>query len=351
MEEKKEIIDVENTSIQETPTEEKKIEKERNEPLDNKPQKPAVETYSYSHPALQNIEDSRKDFLRFYKKQNILKWVIGLLCLAIVIFAWIGIPNIVPVDSETGKQPAFVIPLIIVVAVVVLVAVFVYTFLTKRYVKKRMRDYFSEYYSYCKDFVFDQEGFEEAELQFPDKIERVQFDENLIYCNVAEIGSRGLTEFKFNGDLMMVCDCAAQVKNDKSIMPVFVGKYLVAPAAYAEENQIIIYLKGDHRALPPTNLEGIKAVFDDKVMSIYSNNKDWSKVVNAKVLKSLKAIKIGKELIDVAISVNNGKVYFCLGYDDPLMVLPLEQPFNPKPITEYKKDMAVIAKLAEEFSK
>lgn len=309
---------------------------------------PEPTNFTYEDENLQKVENNRIEFLKFYRKQGVLKWVIGLVALAIVIFAWVGLPNIFK-DAD-GNQPGWILPVMIVVVVVSLLLVFTYTFLTRRVVNKKMKTYFADFYESTKNYVFNQEGFSDALIQNPDKIAKVQFDENLMYANVSEIGSRGLTEFKYHDKAMMVCDCAAQVRGDKRIMPVFVGKYLIGPASYKDE-PIIIYLKGDKRALPPTNTEGMKIVHDDKDLVIYSNNKDWSKVINSKVMKSLKGIKLNKFLIDVAISLNNDKTYMCLGYDDPLMVLPLENPFNPNPFTSYKEDLVKFTKIIEELSK
>ena len=56
-------------------------------------------------------------------------------------------------------------------------------------------------------------------------------------------------------------------------------------------------------------------------------------------------------LVDVAISIYEGKVYIMMGYDDPLMVLPLQTEFDYKPTESYKKDMARIANLVEVLNK
>ena len=333
--------------------EEKSLASEENVEAKNEKSEPLVEQkvvehFEYNDDHLAKIESNRNDFLKFYKKQNIWKWVIGFIGLAIIIFAWIGFPNLGK-DGE-GKQAAWVMPAMIVVVVVALLGIVSYSFVIKRIITKKMREYFSSYYEECNKYVFESDDFTEVSILAPDKIEKIQFTENLLYCNVFDVGSRGLTEFKYHDELMMVCDCAAQVKSEKSALPVFVGKYLVAPASY-NEDPIFIYIKGDHRALPPTNLNDVKNVFDDDKMSIFSNNDKWAKVINAKVLKKLKAIKTGRQLVDVAIAIHSGKVYMCLGYDDPVMVLPLEHAFDPEPIMEFKEEFNDFVKLAEELAK
>ena len=335
-------------SVEPLEKQENVVEEERNEPLDNKvKEKP---TFEYDDDALKNIEDSRKEFLAFYKRQRIWKWVIGIAALAIVITSLIVLPNTLPRDAENALAKS-TIALMWIITGVTLALVVTYTLVIKRVINKKMKQYFSNFYEQASIYSFQDDCFTDVSLQIPDKISKIQFDENMMYRNVSEVGSRGLTEFKYNGELMMVCDCAAQVRAEKRIMPVFVGKYLVGPASYGEAEPIVIYLRGDHRSLPPTNLDEIKDVYDKDDIVIYSNNKDWAKVVNAKVIKALKNIEIGKELIDVAISVLNGKVYMCLGFDDPLMVLPLMEDFNPEPYKEYRKQLNAICKVAEELSK
>ena len=47
-------------------------------------------------------------------------------------------------------------------------------------------------------------------------------------------------------DIFLV-DAAGQIREDKRLKPIFVGKYLIAPNNYDNENPIIIYLKGDKK--------------------------------------------------------------------------------------------------------
>ena len=86
-------------------------------------------------------------------------------------------------------------------------------------------------------------------------------------------------------------------------------------------------------------------------MVIWSNNKDWKKVITPAFKKLLGELKLNKVLIDVAVSIKEGQIFVLLGYDDPLMVLPLENPYNPHPYEGYKKDLAVAVKMIEEFNK
>lgn len=343
---KKEDKNLEVTSEKEEITETPKVENPiKEEPLNNK----VVESFSYDSPELENIENKRKEFLHYYKNQNLFKWVVGGIGIILIIIAWIVIPNFG--KNSDGTAASWALPAAIIITVVSLGAIFVYSTLTKKSLNRRMRDYFLFYYNEMKDYCFGNDQYESADLLVPDKLERIQFDENKLYENVFEVGSRGLTEIKYKGKLMMVCDCAAQVKGDKRVFPVFVGKYIVAPSSYNEADPIFVYVKGDKRSLPPTAISGYKPVLDDKDIVIYSNYGKWNKVINSKVLAAIKKISVGKQLVDVAISLSNGKVYMCLGYDDPVMVLPLEHAFDPSPSKEVKSHWPEVMAVIEELNK
>ena len=306
-------------------------------------------TYEYSSTYLENIESSRLEFSKKYKTNSYLKWVVSLVAIGLLFFAFLGIPNIV--KSEPGSTNPLQIALMVSIAVISLGLMLGYSFITKRNLNKKAKAYFGNLYQNVTNFVFEDEAYTDVVCDAQKKIERIQFEENMLYANIYEVGSRATTEFKYKGIDMLVCDCAAQVKGEKRIRPVFVGKYVIAPADYTEDDLIAIYVKGDKRSLPPTNLDDLKCVEDNEKMSIHTNNKNWNKVITAKIKKLILGINDGKSLVDYSISMRSGSVFVCLGYDDDLMVLPLEKPFNPKPNEEYKVELLRVCELIKELNK
>lgn len=302
------------------------------------------QTFEYNDEHLKKIEEERQLFLAKYKRANSLKWVFSILGLALLITTWILIPNL-----SNGEKWGTTVLVVVVLAI--LVCLLTYSILTKRSLNTKMHDYFALFYKESNMFVFDNEKFKKVELQNPDKITKDQFTDNQLYKDIYEVGSRGLTSFEYNGIPTMICDCAGQIKTNKRIAPVFVGKYLFAPANYNSDDRLIIYIKGDQRSLPPTNIDDVKVVSDDEKMTIYSNNPKWNKVITKNLKNILDEIKLSNDLVDYAISLTNGRCFICMGYDDPLMVLPLEKQYNPNPITTFKNDLTVAMKVIEELNK
>ncbi len=303
-----------------------------------------VEQVQYPHEALKRVEDTRLVFWKSYKLHNTFKLIVMMVCLAAIIVAFIVLPNII-------KNSSAQLGLTIGIAVLALGGTYGYSLFVRKKFERKMKEYFELYFNCCNEYVYGEKPFSNAELQNPGKITLDEFNECGLYKDVLEAGSRGLTNFKYNDLEMSIVDCAGNVKAEKRMKPVFVGKMVRATAKYDGEYPVYVYIKGNERSLPPTNMEGVEAVQDGEKMVVYSNYKDWKKVLNGPVMKALEAIKTDKILVDVAFSIGKGKVFAMLGYDDPLMVLPLQQEFDYKPTEIYKENMGVICKVIEALNK
>ena len=318
------------------PTEEKAVEEQPVEEVQAEPQAP-----QYDSEDLQKIENERQAFLQQYRSGNRTKSILFFVIMFLMVATFIIIPNV-------GGGASWQLPAMISIAVVLLAGVLVYSYLTRKKMTQRMREYFSVFYGNMNNFVFSSKSYDKVVFENPGKIEDHLFIDSGLYKDVFEVRSRGATTFEFEKKQMLVCDCAGSVRGQKRVTPIFVGKYLVTGNKY-EGEPIFVYIKGDQRALPPTNLEEVKVVFDDKHMTIYSNDKKWNKFVDEKLLKSFAGLKTNKELVDIAIAIQPKTTYVAMGYDDPLMVVPLDRPFDQNPVKLYKKDLLKVCQLTKEL--
>ncbi len=303
------------------------------------------EPITYSHEILQKIEDNRSTFYKSYRVGSIFKWVVAFISIGLLAFAFLGIPNIVK-DNNGLKMG-----LMVGIGALSLIVMVTYTAISKFTLNKKAKGYFADYYQNVTDYVMEDEAYKDYQCVADGKLDREEFDQNLMYKDIAVVGSRGLTTFKYRGLEMKVCDLAAQIKVDRRPKPVFVGKYLISAVKYDLNEPTFVYIKGDEkRSLPPTNLDEVKLVLDDSKMAVYSNDANWSKFLTAKLRNKLVQIKNGNSLVDIAISFRDNKALVCFGYDDDIMILPLQQPFNPKPTEEYKVELGKTAKIIEELN-
>ena len=306
---------------------------------------PEPEPISYNDKPLEDIEIEREKFFKTFRVQNTFKWVAAVICIGAIIFGFAGIPNILP---DNGKLAQGLSLGICIAAAAIMI---IYSVVTKRMMNTKMRKYFNFYYKKVNENAFDQEGFADAVLQEPGKIDLQFFRDCNLYKDVVDVGSRGLTEFTYHGIPMRIVDCAGNIKDDKRMRPVFVGKLLHCATKYLGEQSIVIYFKGDERALPPTNVSELKVIEDNEKYIIYSNSAEAKKVVKPAIKKMLDGIKMNKFLVDLSISMHDGKIFVLFGYDDPIMVLPLQYQFDPKPNEQFKKDLAEVLKVVEALNK
>ena len=304
-----------------------------------------VKPIEYSAKPLEEIEQERQKFFKTFRIQNTLKWIISLICIAAIVVGCIVVPNVIQ-DNDNLKTG-----LMLGIVVVALAGTFGYSVFTKRSMNGKMKKYFNFYYKKVNEFAMDQEGFSEPVLQEPGKIDIDLFRDTNLYKDIVDVGSRGLTEFEYNGIPMRIVDCAGQIKDDKRMRPVFVGKLLHCATKYLGEQSIVIYFKGNERALPPTNVSELKVVEDNTKYVIYSNSADVKKIIKPAIKKMLDGIEMNKVLVDLAISMHDGKIFVCFGYDDPLMVLPLQNQFDPRPNEQFKKDLGKVIKVVEALNK
>jgi|LAHS01.1.fsa_nt_gb hypothetical protein len=297
-------------------------------------------SYTYDDPLLQGVEDSRSVFYKLYKKQNITKWIITAVSLVMILLGWLIPTLITGLDQNVG----FYITLGVLVVAVALLGIYSYVF--KKQLEKAMKVYFLDYYSKTNAYVFDS-SVENLSGTVDDKLDEKVFKDSNLYKDVVKVGSRECLHFTRKGEAMLMADCAGQVKGQKSLQTIFVGKILTTPNAW-QGGDVIIYFKGNSRALPPTNLSGYEVYEDTKTMVIYGD-KDTRKLLSHPVRQALAAISTNDTFVDLAISIRNGTTYYLMGYEDNLMVLPLDKPFNPAPTSEFKADMTLIFALVDAF--
>lgn len=292
-------------------------------------------TIEYPDENLGKVELARQEFYKVYRKSNIVKWVVTAVCLLLIVCGWL-IPNAI----AALKEYSMIIALI--ACGVGLVTLLVFNYFWKKNVQTAMNRYFREYYEHTNAYVF-ADRVTNLEGSIDNKIEDEELKNCDLYKDIGKVGSRATYTFEYDGKTVKVCDAAAQVIAGKALHTVFVGKYLYTTNEY-KGSDILIYFKGNKRALPPTNLAGRKVFSDSKNIVIYGD-KGTEKVITARVREALNEFKTNKTFVDMAISIREGMTYFAMGYEDDLMVIALEKPFDPNPTVQYAGDLRKVLKL------
>lgn len=294
----------------------------------SKEQVKGSESYDYSESdLLESIEAGRADFYAFYRKRMHIKWAVTAVCLVLILAGWI-IPSFIPYFQEGGAGSGAGIYVTLAVTAVAVVLLAVIMILSKRKVDAGVKNHIALYYQNSDTYVFhglvDQRN-GNVDSKLPDQL----FADSGLYNDVVKVGSRNCLTFNYKGHEAVFADCAASISGQKQLQTVFIGKYMVIENSY-KGPEVLIYRKGNKRALPPTNLKGRDVFEDSKDMVIYGP-KESKKLLAKKVRDALSSFITNATFVDMSVVVKEGKTYFALGYEDDLMVLPMEKAFNPNP--------------------
>ena len=324
----------------------KKEEEEEEEALEELPDPfPEQNSYEYTDDLLDNIEKARVAFYKEYKKINGIKIAISVVGLAVIILFWI-LPNALKWGGDNSVVP-MVVSLSVAAGVLVLLGVM--SFLTRKANDKRIKAYFGVLYENLNQYLFNDMPVENIQGKVEDKISKDEFAACGMYPGASSIGSRDNITFTYKDMDCALADAAAQKEAGKAMQTVFVGKYLRTTNNFqGKDDGLVIYFRGNKRALPPEILPKLNLLEKNKFYKIYGDPSD-KKYLTPKIRSMLKDIHTNKVLVDVAIAIKPGKTYFALGYEDSLMVLPMQKPFNPGPTREYKEELAMFLDLAYAF--
>lgn len=294
--------------------------------------KEPVPTYTYNNEQLAGIEEARGGFYKLYKHENLIKWIVTSIVLVAIILGYV-----IPFTIPSIKSQSWAIYITLGVLTFAIALLGVYSYISKKKLDKSMNEYFEKYYDFFNAYSFSGLGVNGLTGSVADKISPSDFGACGLYNNVYKVGSRNKLNFSYHDLHLSIVDCAAQTKGQKSLVTVFVGKMLTSPNTYSGED-IVVYLKGNKRALPPTALEGMSVLEDHKDYVVYGTE-GKKKALTQKVRAAISEIHTDATLVDCAIMIRSGTTYFLLGYEDTLMVLPLEKPFNPAPSEKFHEDM------------
>ena len=324
----------------------KKEEEEEEEALEELPDPfPEQASYEYTDDLLDNIEKARIGFYKEYKKINGIKIAVSVVGLAVIILFWI-LPNALKWGGDNSVIP-MVVSLSVAAGVLVLLGVM--SFFTRKANDKRIKVYFGTLYENLNQYLFNGIPAENIQGKVEDKISKDEFAACGMYPGASSIGSRDNITFTYHDMDCALADAAAQKEAGKAMQTVFVGKYLRTTNNFqGKEDGLVIYFRGNKRALPPEILPKLNLLEKNKFYKVYGDPSD-KKYLTPKIRSMLKDIHTNKVLVDVAIAIKPGKTYFALGYEDSLMVLPMQKPFNPGPTREYKEELAMFLNLAYAF--
>ena len=176
-----------------------------------------------------------------------------------------------------------------------------------------------------------------------DKNEKLELSDPIsdgIYMALNQIASRNVIHGSFDGRSFRVGDMGIYSGSGKNRQSAFVGKYITAPNDLHFEGRYIITSKGKTPVDLPSDIEDLNVLVNDGDFLIYgkAGNKPSSDLTQ-KFIDKIKSIETNSYLLTFSVVVWGGHTSIYASYNDEVMTLPYEKPYNKNANEHYARDL------------
>lgn len=291
------------------------------------------------------INAYREDYKKYYKKQKIVR---TLITVGTLVFLSIGLV-IFLLQKKIGNMASYIGIAVIMVG---LVASFICSTIFKKKLENKAREYMKNYCVATNKYLFNNPDFKDVNIEANKQMDPNLFVDAHFYKNIRNTRSRNHVTLTYKDKPMVSCDLAGNIVIKNRTSPMFLGKYYDYECNYSKENGIILFqLKGKELSKPIDNIDDLVAKENNSRYVIYSNDEEYRKILNNKVLTELLKFKIDDTLIDVIFSIRNGKVDLGIDYSDDFINIPVESEFKINNIKRAKLDLERVLKIFDLLNK
>lgn len=287
------------------------------------------------------INDYRVEYLAIAKKQRKINYIVTGCVLAFLIAAFVLI-------IVFGNKINWVSYVSLAVMAIVLVT----TFFISKFFKNKLSECALTYLdNLCKEennYLYREDYFTEVEsLPRQELVPEIFFDAHF-YKDLKSTKSRNLVIAKYKGKNFTSADLAANILVKNRTAPLFLGKFYDFENEYKEKDKYILFqLKGGQLSKPLDNIDDLTLVEGNEIYSIYSNDQNWDKVLTKKVINEIKKFKVDSTLIDVILSIREGKTCIGIDYMDEFMNIPVNSEFKFDTFRRVEEDLIKVLSIVD----
>lgn len=245
------------------------------------------------------------------------------------------------------QQPAICKIFGYIIAGVILVGMLVFYIVTRKSFPNLSKEYIKTITTAINRHTYSDGKYSEVTYNSTEKFKLTDILPDRAYKDVIDIGSRNIIHGKFNKAPITVGELALYVAGEKrnSKVVCFLGYYGAKENNMHFEGRYIITKKGggDKPSDLPTDVDDLEVLFSEGDFEIRGlKGADFKKELGSKFLSNLKGISIDGCFLNLNVVVTAGRTSFYMSYDDSLMGLPFEQPFDPKARNHFAIDLLAV---------
>lgn len=287
------------------------------------------------------VEGKRKEIFDKYKANRKFNNIIMVVVVALVVMAFVFIVQ----ENQAMKISGFII------AGVVLVALICYYAFTRNKFPNATKAYIKDVAIDMNKHVFNDDRFKDMITNEQTKIEMTEIVADRVYLSPTDIGSRNVCEGHFNKTKFKVAELALYRQVSRKQRDVcFVGKYISLENNMKFDGRAILTIKGEKNLDLPSDIEDLKITEEDSNYQVLSEESfKLSSILSSKAISALKKIKVKGNLLNVNIVFWGGHTAVYLSYDDPVISLPFDKPFQPEALEQYISDLKEVLSILTEM--
>ena len=313
---------------------------EKEEKLENEvvEEKPAEEAKTYDV----IIEDARQELFKSYAKS---RRISNILMFAVV-GAIVGIMFMIISENDVLKIVGYSL------AGALIVGMILYYVLTRKNLPNKVQKYVPFVMKTLNDRMFSMQGFSGIQNDPEEKLKMDDLVGDGVYVEANGINSRNVVRGVYNGHHFLYAEAALTRPSTKKqqVPPLFVGRYISVPNQMKFDGRFIFVFKNPKQPLDLPNAITDLSVLEEKdEFAVYGpENANYHDIINNKIISQFKKLQIEGHLLNVNVVVWGGHTAVYLSYDDAILSVPFDKPFDKDGFEKSLDDLVICLKAMSE---
>lgn len=274
-------------------------------------------------PYQSEIEDARKALYKNYQTQR----TVSNILMFVVVGVLVGVMFLIMANSNALKIVGYCLLGAMVVGMVT------YYLVSRKKFPNKTKDYVEFVSKKLNDRQFSHQEFADIQNNPEEKMALSDALSDGVYVDAVNINSRNIVRGTYHGHHFLYSELALlakQVSKKQQVPPLFVGKYISLPNSLEFDGRFIFVFKNVKRNLDFPNATSDLTVLEEKDdFVVYGpEGANYHNIIPNEILSGLKHIEVVDQLLNMNVVFWKGHTAVYLSYDDPVMAVPFDKPFD-----------------------
>ena len=299
------------------------INEEKNEePKNDELVQNELEQNASNKPYQEVIEDARKDLYKSYMVSRRVSNII----MFVVVVAIVGIMFLIISNKQVLKIIGYSLAGALVLGMIV------YYMINRKKFPNKTKNYVQLVSDILNKQTFSRQSISDLKSN-PD--ERIQLDDLIgdgVYAEATGVNSRNVAHGVYNGHHFLFAEVAVTRPSSRKqqVPPLFVGRYISVPNQMKFEGRFVFVNKNPKEPVDlPNAINDLTALEDKDDWAVYGpEGANYHQIINNKAISKIRSIQVAGHLLNVNVVFWEGHTAAYLSYDDSIMAVPFDKPFD-----------------------